>query len=431
MSMDRVSRRAFMKRSMAASAAFGVASGSSILGANSDIRVAVVGFRGQGGSHIAGFHKPGSGSRVVAICDVDEKVLYGKEDEFKKRGEAVATYIDFRKMLEDKNIDVVSIATPEHQHITVASHAVIAGKDTYVEKPLSHTVAEGRYFYDLARKHNRIVQHGTQSRSSEGVQEGIAFVKSGQLGKCRVAKAINCQRRGPIGHKEDTPTPAHVHYDLWLGPAPVRPFNENRYHYQWHWWWDYGSGDCGNDGSHQIDIARWGLGVDLPSAVTCSGGQLWYRDDHETPDTQMATFEYDGCHIVWEMRLWTPYKQEGHDNGNIFYCDEGWVSIGRRGWEAFAKDGQRIGGAPRGKEEHKENFLQAVRSRKTSDLTADVHEGHYTSLLCHGANIAMRVGQRLVIDAKTERFVGDGAEKANRLRTKTYRKGFELPGFKG
>lgn len=428
--MYQVSRRAFVKQSLAAGAALTAASYSNIMGANNDIRVAVVGFNRQGAGHIRGFHKPGAGSRVVALCDIDEKVLYGKEDEFRKRGEKVATYIDFRKMLEDTNIDVVSVATPEHQHITVAANAVLAGKDAYVEKPLSHTIAEGSYLFDLARKHNRIIQHGTQSRSTEGVREGIEFVKSRKLGRCRVAKAINCQLRRPIGHKADTATPPHVHYDLWLGPAPARPFNENRYHYEWHWWWDYGSGDCGNDGSHQIDIARWALGVELPGAVTCSGGQLWYTDDHETPDTQMATFEYENCHIVYEMRLWTGYKQEGHDNGNIFYCDEGWVSIGRRGWEAFSKDGERIGGAPRGTEAHKENFLKAVRSRNAADLTADVREAHYSSLLCHSANIAMRLGKRLAFDARTETFTGDGAVEANRMRTKTYRRGFELPGFK-
>jgi predicted dehydrogenase len=429
--MDQLTRRAFVKRSVAAGATLTAASYSSILGANDDIRVAVVGFNGQGAGHIRGFHKPGAGSRVVALCDVDEKVLYGRQEEFKKRGETVATHIDFRKLLEDKTIDVVSIATPEHQHITVASHAVLAGKDAYVEKPLSHTIAEGRYFMELAQKHGRIIQHGTQSRSTEGVREGIEFVKSGKLGKCRVAKAINCQVRKPIGHKDDQPAPSHVHYDLWLGPAPVRSFNENRYHYQWHWWWDYGSGDCGNDGSHQVDIARWGLGVELPMAVTCSGGQLWYKDDHETPDTQMATFEYRDCHVIYEMRLWTGYPQEGDDKGNVFYCDEGWVSIGRKGWEAYSKDGKKVGGAPRGAESHKENFLKAVRSRKPADANADVREGYYTSALCHSANIAMRVGGRLSFDPKTEKFVGDGSVEANRLRTKTYRKGFELPGFKG
>jgi predicted dehydrogenase len=412
---------------MAVGAALTAASYSKVLGANDDIRVAVVGFRGRGRGHIGNFNKPGKGSRVVALCDIDEKVLNKELENLKKDGQDVDSYIDFRKMMDDKNIDAVSIATPEHQHVPVGAWAIIAGKDIYIEKPMTHTVAEGRYMVNLAKKYNRIVQHGTQKRSSEGVQEGIAFIKSGQLGKCRVAKAINCQRRGPIGRKPDKPTPPHIHYDLWLGPAPVRPFNENRYHYKWHWWWDYGSGDCGNDGSHQIDIARWGLGVNLPKAVTCSGGQLWYDDDHETPDTQMATFEYDEGHIVYEMRLWTPYKQEGHDNGNIFYCDKGWVSIGRKGWAAFNDDGEKVGGAGKGDEDNFGVFLKAVRSRKNSDLTADVLEAHYTSLLCHSANVAMRAGKRLVFDPKTEMFVGDGAVEANKLRTKEYRKGFELP----
>jgi predicted dehydrogenase len=412
---------------MAVGAAFTAASYSRVLGANNDIRVAVVGFRGRGGGHIGNFNKPGKGSRVVALCDIDEKVLNKELEDLKKDGQDVASYIDFRKMMENKDIDAVSIATPEHQHVPVGAWAMIAGKDIYIEKPMTHTMAEGRYMVNLAKKYKRIVQHGTQKRSSEGVQEGIAFIQSGKLGKCRVAKAINCQRRGPIGRKPDIPTPPHVHYDLWLGPAPVRPFNENRYHYKWHWWWDYGSGDCGNDGSHQIDIARWGLGVDLPKAVMCSGGQLWYDDDHETPDTQMATFEYDKGHVVYEMRLWTPYKQEGHDNGNIFYCDKGWVSIGRKGWAAFDDDGEKVGGAGKGDDDNFAVFLKAVRSRNNSDLTADVLEGHYTSVLCHSANVAMRVGKKLTFDPKTELFTGDGAAEANKLATKEYRKGFELP----
>jgi predicted dehydrogenase len=412
---------------MAVGATLTAASYSNVLGANNEIRVAVVGFNGRGGGHIRGFHKPSEGSRVVALCDVDQNVLNKGVDDFKKRSESVTPYIDFRKMMENKDIDVVAIATPEHQHVPVAAHAIVAGKDVYIEKPMTHTVAEGRYMVNLAKKYKRVVQHGTQNRSSPGVQEAIAYIQSGELGKCRVAKAINCQRRGPIGRKPDIPTPPHVHYDLWLGPAPVRPFNLNRWHYNWHWWWDYGSGDCGNDGSHQIDIARWGLGVDLPKAVTCSGGQLWYDDDHETPDTQMATFEYDKGYVVYEMRLWTPYKQEGHDNGNIFYCDKGWVSIGRGGWAAFSRGGEKVAGGGKGGGDNMGILLKAVRSRKNSDLTADVVEGHYTSLLCHSANVAMLVGKRLEFDPRTEMFVGDGAAEANKLRTKEYRKGFELP----
>jgi len=423
--MKGISRRTFMKRSVAiGAAAVAAAPFSRVLGANNDIRVAVVGFHGQGRGHIKGFHRA-EGARVVALCDVDDKVIAGQVENFEKRNEKVKVYTDYRKMMQDKSIDVVSIATPDHHHVPVAALAVVAGKDVYVEKPMSHTIAEGRLLVDLARKHNRIVQHGTQSRSSEGVREGIEFIKSGKLGKCRMAKAINCQRRGKIGHKPDEPTPPYIHYDLWLGPAPKRAFNRNRYHYKWHWWWDYGTGDTGNDGIHQIDIARWGLGGGMPKAVSCSGGQLWYDDDHETPDTQMAVFEYDEGFVVFEMRLWTPYKHEGHDNGNIFYCDEGWVSIGRRGWAAYSEDGDKIGGAGRGHEDHKGNFLKAVRSRNISDLTADVVEGHRSAMMCHMANISMRVGRKLHFDTEKEQFIGDAA--ANKYLTKNRRKGWELP----
>jgi predicted dehydrogenase len=421
--MKSVTRRDFVKGSVAAGVALALPF-SRVRGANEDIRVAVVGFNGQGSGHIGNFHNT-SGVRVAAICDVDEKVLSRKVKEFKKRNEKVDAYIDYRKMLEDKSIDIVSIATPDHQHVPVAAHSVVAGKDAYVEKPLSHTAAEGRLLVDLARKHRRIVQHGTQARSSKGLMDAIEYMKSGELGRIRMAKAINSQQRGKIGRKPDTPTPPHVHYDLWLGPAPKRPFNVNRYHYKWHWWWDYGTGDTGNDGIHQIDIARWGLGVELPKAVTCSGGQLWYDDDHETPDTQVATFEYDDVYLMYEMRLWTPYKHEGHENGNIFYGDNGTVSIGREGWQVTFKDGKKGPGGSRNGASHIANFIKAVRSRKVSDLNADVEVGHHSAVLCHMANIAMRVGRRLKFDAEQERFIDDA--EANTYLMKRYRKGFELP----
>jgi len=421
--MKSVTRRDFVKSSMAAGVALALPF-SRVRGANNDLRVAVAGFNGQGSGHIGRFHNT-PGVRVVALCDVDEKVLYGKVDEFKKRNEKVDAYIDYRKMLEDTSIDIVSIATPDHQHVPVAAHAVVAGKDVYVEKPMSHTISEGRLLVNLTRKHRRIVQHGTQSRSSEGLMDAVEYLQSGKLGKIRMAKAINSQLRHPIGREPDTPTPAHVHYDLWLGPAPKRPFNINRYHYKWHWWWDYGTGDTGNDGIHQIDIARWGLSVKMPKAVSCSGGQLFYNDDHQTPDTQIATFEYDDVYLMYEMRLWTPYPHEGHDNGNIFYGDNGKMSIGRKGWQVTFKDGEKGPNGRRGGGSHIANFIEAVRSRKVSDLNADVEVGHFSAALCHMANIAMRVGRRLKFDAKQERFIAD--DEANTYLTKLYRSGYELP----
>jgi len=393
-------------------------------GANDSIRVAVAGLNGQGRGLVSGFHSI-KGVRVVALCDVDKKVLDREVKKFKDRNERVDAYIDYRRMLEDKTLDVVAIATPDHWHVPLAAWSVAAGKDVYVEKPLSHTIAEGRLLVNLARKHGKIVQHGTQSRSLEGFMDAIEYMKSGELGKIRMAKVINSQLRRPIGRKADTATPAHVNYDLWLGPAPKRPFNPNRFHYNWHWFWDYGTGDTGNDGIHQIDIARWGLGVKLPKAVSCSGGQLFYDDDHETPDTQIATFEYDDVYLMYEMRLWTPYPHEGHINGNIFYGDNGTMSIGRKGWQVTFKDGKKGPGGSRGSESHIYNCIKAVRSRKNEDLNADVEVGHYSAALCHVANIAMLVGRRLKFDAKHERFIDDA--EANTYLTKQYRKGYELP----
>jgi len=421
--MRRVTRRDFVKGSIAAGVTLALPF-SRTRGANDDLRVAVAGIRGRGWGLVGGFNDA-AGVRVVALCDVDEKVLEGRVKRFKDRNEKVDAYIDCRKMLEDKSIDIVAIATPDHWHVPLAAWSVVAGKDVYVEKPISHTIFEGRLLVNLARKHGKMIQHGTQARSLEGLKEGIEYVRSGKLGKIRMAKAINSQFRGPIGREPDSEAPPNVKYDLWLGPAPKRPFNRNRFHYKWHWCWDYGTGDTGNDGVHQIDIARWGLGVKLPRAVSCSGGQLFYNDDHETPDTQIATFEYGNVYLMYEMRLWTPYPHEGHDNGNIFYGDNGTVSIGREGWQVTFKDGKKGPGGSRGDGSHIENFIKAVRSRKVSDLNADVEVGHNSAALCHMANIAMRVGRRLKFDTRRERFIDDA--DANGYLTKKYRRGYELP----
>ena len=421
--MKSVTRRDFVKSSMAAGVALALPF-SHARGANNSLGVAVAGINGRGRGLSGGFNDI-PGVRVVALCDVDGNVLDREVKKFKDRNEKVNAYTDYRRMLEDKSIDAVAIATPDHWHVPLAAFSVIAGKDVYVEKPLSHTISEGRLLVNMARKHRRIVQHGTQSRSAEGLTDAVEYLRSGKLGKIRMAKAINNQLRGPIGRVPDSETPAHVNYDLWLGPAPKRPFNRNRFHYKWHWWWDYGTGDTGNDGIHQIDIARWGLGVELPKAVSCSGGQLFYNDDHQTPDTQIATFEYDEVYLMYEMRLWTPYKLEGHDNGNIFYGDNGKMSIGRNGWQVTFKDGSKGPGGGRGSESHIGNFIKAVRSCKVSDLNANVEAGHHSAVLCHMANIAMRVGRRLRFDTRQERFIGDA--EANAYLTKKYRKGYELP----
>jgi predicted dehydrogenase len=393
-------------------------------GANDDLRVGVAGIRGRGNG-LANEFNDLDGVRIVALCDVDSNVLEQRVKQYKDRNQSVKGYGDYRRMLEDKSIDIIAVATPDHWHVPLAAASIIAGKDVYVEKPISHTITEGRLLINLARKHGKMVQHGTQIRSTDGTIEAIEYLKSGKLGKIRMAKAINCQLRGPIGRVADSETPPGVNYDLWLGPAPKRPFNKNRFHYNWHWFWDYGTGDTGNDGIHQIDIARWGLGVEMPKAVSCSGGQLFYDDDHQTPDTQVATFEYDDVYLMFEMRLWTPYGLEGHDNGDIFYGDEGTLSIGRKGWQVTFKNGKEGPGGPRGSYKHAQNFVNAVRSRKAGDLYAGVEVGHCSAALCHMANIAMRVGHRLKFDAVNERFIDD--TEANTYLTKQYREGYELP----
>jgi predicted dehydrogenase len=421
--MEKISRRKFVKLQAAA----GVASlfpGSRILGANDRIGVGVIGVRGRGRSHIAMFQAQ-QNVEVRGLCDVDKQMLDRELNKLRDQGAEVTGYRNFHHLLDNPAIDVVAIATPDHWHVPMAASAILSGKDVYVEKPLSHTIAEGRYLVDIARKHRRMVQHGTQSRSMPNIRNAIDYLRSGKLGTIRMAKAINCQLREPIGRQPDSAVPAHVDYDMWLGPAPERPFNLNRFHYNWHWFWDYGTGDTGNDGAHQLDIARWGLDVAAPNAVSCSGGQLFYRDAHETPDTQIATFEFDHAYIMFEMRLWTPYPQEGHDNGNIFYADDGLMSIGRKGWQVTFKDGSLGPGEPRGQEDHAGNFIAAVRSRNRTTLTADVESGHQTSVLCHLANISMRVGRKLLYDSKAEQFIED--TEANGLLRKTYREGFELP----
>lgn len=421
--MKRLTRREFIAGSVASGAALTMPF-SKVRGSNETLRVAVAGIRGRGGSLAREFNDL-DGVQVVAVCDVDQNALDKRVKEFKDRNIKVTGYGDYRRMLEYQSIDIVAIATPDHWHVPMAAASIVAGKDVYVEKPVSHTIAEGRYLVNLARKHGKMVQHGTQIRSSEGVPEGIEYLRSGELGKIRMAKAINNQLRGPIGRVADSEVPPGVNYDLWLGPAPKRPFNKNRFHYNWHWFWDYGTGDIGNDGIHQIDIARWGLGVGMPKAVSCSGTQLFYDDDHETPDTQIATFEYDDVYLMYEMRLWTPYPIEGHDNGDIFYGDKGTLSIGRKGWQVTFKDGKAGPGGPRGKFHHTANFIKAVRSRKVGDLNADVEVAHQSATLCHMANIAMRVGRRLTFDSNNERFINDA--EANAYLTKQYRKGYELP----
>ena len=419
----RITRRDALKVG-AAGAAVAWSIGGRAGASDAPLRHAVIGTGGMGRNHLRGFGEAPD-CVLVAASDVDperrkqvSELLQGKAD--------VAFYPDFRELLADPDIDSVSIATPDHWHTPVALHALLAGKHVYVEKPCSHNIHEAFVLERVARETGLCVQHGTQHRSGAGPKDAVKFMREGGLGKVRMAKAINHQLRGPIGREPDAETPPGVDYDMWLGPAPVRPFSKNRWHYNWHWHWDYGTGDAGNDGVHQIDMMRWGMGVDLPARVTSVGGQLFYDDDHETPDTQTAIFEYGDVYLMYEMRLWTDYKMEGHDNGVVFYGDKGKLEVGRNGCDVtlIGEERKNIGG-PHDFTENVRNFIACARAGTPENLNAPIAEGAKSTILCHLANIGTRVGRPLTLNADGTQAEGD--DVANSLFTRNYREGYGLP----
>jgi predicted dehydrogenase len=421
-----LTRRTFVQIAGAgiAAARGALAQNSATAEGNSIVRHAIIGTGGQGSSHLRGFSSFDD-CQVVAICDLDPERRTRAVEAASTKSEARG-FDDYREVLDDPSIHSVSVATPDHWHTPVALAALKAGKHVYVEKPCCHNVHEGVVLAKAAEQTGLCVQHGTQSRSGAGIRDAMAFLHEGQLGKVRLAKAINHQLRGPIGRAPESEPPEGVNYDVWLGPAPVHAFTSNRWHYNWHWFWDYGTGDIGNDGIHQIDIARWGLNVGLPNVVSAPGGQLFYDDDHETPDTQIATYEYDDCYLVFEMRLWTDYKMDGHDNGVIFYGDKGTLEVGRQGcFVTFIGEEPKQLGGSHDFTANLRNFLDCVKTNNPAGLNAPISEGAVSSMLSHLGNIATRVNRRLQFDADRMECVGD--EEATRLLARTYRKGYELP----
>jgi predicted dehydrogenase len=409
-------------------AALAVGTGTRAAGPNDVIRVAVLGIHGRGQSHIHEFGNNKS-TTIAALCDVDSRLFDGSAKQIeKKTGKAPDCVGDLRRIMDDKSIDVVSIATPNHWHALAAVWACQAGKDVYVEKPVSHNVSEGRKIVDAARKYGRIVQTGTQSRSMSGLQDAMEFLHNDGLGPIYLAKGLCYKPRGSIGTKADAPVPEGVDYDVWLGPAPARPFNPNRFHYEWHWNWDYGNGDIGNQGIHQMDIARWGLKKDtLPTHIVSSGGRFGYKDDGETPNTQMAAFRYDDAMLEFEVRGLPTNDEHGVRVGNIFYGPKGYLVIDGDRWQSFLVEGRKETKGPGGSGggDHFGNFIQAVRDRKPETLRAEILEGHLSSALCHLANVSYRLGRAVTFDPKTETFGDDQA--ANALLTREYRSPFMMP----
>lgn len=474
--MSHFSRREFLEQSLFAAAALsgGLAHEAEArpirrAGPNDRLRVAVVGVHGQGSVHVSRWASLGD-VEIAAICDPDENVVAAPMTTAeKKTGKKPVHYKDLRKLLEDKSIDAISVATPNHWHCLAGIWAIQAGKDAYVEKPLGHNLFECRKLVEASRKYDRLCQMGNYPRSLGQEREAVRYLHEGKLGKVRIAHGICYNKRESIKKFPDGPVPAGVDYDLWLGPAPERPFNRNRFHYNWHWNWDYGGGEIANNGIYQLDTARWGIGKDVhPTSAISVGGRLGYQDDGQTPNSMVSVFDYGDVQIVQEIRG-LPTEKYPPDllMGNVFECEKGKLVVGISGSAAFSPDGellQRFAGSG----DHFRNFADAVKAHKRADLNSEVQDGHLSTALCHLANISyrlgtdhpgaeaakglstpagqeawermarhltdngvaaatetVRAGRAVSIDSKTEKFPGD--EEANRLLSREYRKPYVVP----
>jgi predicted dehydrogenase len=414
---NKLTRRGFLKQAAlaAGAASLPARAWSQVPGANQDIRVAVIGFHGRGKDHIKEWGKV-AGVRLTALCDVDRAVLDAGVKKCADNGQTVEGYTDIRKLLESNNVDAISIATPNHWHALAAIWGMQSGKDVYVEKPVSYDIWEGEQMIDAARRYKKMVQAGTQSRSSHGIREAVEWVGQGNLGKILVSRGLCYKRRPGIGKTEGPqPVPAGVDYDLWCGPAPLQAPRRAKFHYDWHWFWDYGAGDIGNQGVHEVDVARWFLGAQTVSPRVFSiGGRLACVDDAETPNTLIAFHDYDRAPLIMEVRgLPEKTGAEQMDNykgagiGVVIECEGGHVLVpDYQGAKAFDQDGREIKSFE-GATSHFENFIQAVRSRRESDLHSGIVEGHLSAALCHMANISYRLGRGQSPGEMREQIKGD------------------------
>ncbi|MBI4663894.1 MAG: Gfo/Idh/MocA family oxidoreductase [Verrucomicrobia bacterium] len=429
--MKTITRRSFLQSSLATAAtvSFTARSWSQVAGANSQIRAGVVGFRGRGGDHIGGLLKLASQNvKIAALCDVDSRVLQGGIKRLSDHG-PVQSYTDMRRLFDNKDIDVISIATPNHWHALAAIWAIQAGKDVYLEKPVSHNVWEGRQIVVAARKYNRIVQTGTQSRSSNAIKEAVEWVRAGNLGKILVARGLCYKPRQSIG-KTDGPhkVPDNIDYDLWCGPAPLDPPRRNNpqfgpIHYDWHWFWAYGCGDLGNQGIHEMDRARWFLGeMELSPRVFSVGGRLGYEDDAETPNTQIVYHDYAKAPLIFEVRGLPKSKEAQKEWGKnmdtflggrvaaVIQCEGGYaLNPSYDSVIVYDKDGKELKRWSDRADRHYENFIHACRTRKHTDLNADILEGHLSSALCHTGNVSYRLGSKRSPGEIRERLQGNSA----------------------
>ena len=447
-----ITRRSFIRNGSVTTGALLWGTQRAWAGANNRVRVAVIGIHGMGQNHIAAYLKLPD-VEVAALCDVDETLFAGVIEKYftKANKPKPKTYTDIRQLLDDKEIDAVSVVTPNHWHTLASIWAIQAGKHVSVEKPCCHNFFEGRKLVEASKKYRVLVQDGAEQRSNPCSQTMAKFLADGGLGEVYMAKGTCYKWRNTIKHFDDEPVPKGVHYDLWLGPAPQRPFNKNRFHYNWHWNWDYGCGDMGNQGVHEMDIARWGLGVTLPTRISAMGGHMMFNDDQQTPNVLHAMFEFpnpDGGGdkkklLQFVVRPWVTnsevqvmeptgdgtggYAATSADNsmGNLFYGSKGYMAKTFNAWQAFMGEKREPGEKGSGRGNHYENFVNAIRAPKPKEFNRSIEEGFYSCALVHLGNISYRLGRSLEFDPVSMTFPHDA--EANAMLTREYRAPFVVP----
>ncbi len=438
------SRRKFIKQTAAAAAVLSVPTiiPAHAFGANDRINAAVLGLNGRGKNHVSGLMVQDN-VQVTTLCDPDMNILKDRQKAFKEEyGKEVALVQDLRRVNDDKDIDVISIASPNHWHALSVIWACQAGKDVYVEKPGSHNIWEGRKMVEAANKYDRIVQHGVQLRSSPAINEAINLMRDGYIGRVYMARGLVFRWRPSIGNHPVEQVPEGLDYDIWTGPAQKQPFSKNLVHYNWHWNWEYGNGDVGNQGIHETDLCMWGLDVGLPTKITSMGGKFLWDDAKEVPEVLTSVYNYpdENKIIQFEVRPWVTNTEQGVTVGNIFYGEKGILVVdgyskyqtymgqnrepGKSGDDG-AKEASGMDRGSGGTDGHFTNFIEAVRKHDKSILNGPVETAHLSSGLAHLGNIAYRLERVLTFNPKTEKFVDD--PEADKMLTREYRAPFIVP----
>ena len=421
------SRRMFLQQSALLSSALAVSASRTLRAADSPqeaVVLGVIGTHGRGTALASSFATVG-GARIAYVCDVDERVIDKAVSAVSgKQSQAPTRVTDLRRIFDDPAVDAVVIATPDHWHGPATILACAAGKHVYVEKPASHNPREGELMIAAARKHKRVVQLGTQRRSMPGTIEAIERLRAGEIGRVLFSRGWYNATREPIGYGKPTPVPLGLDYTLWQGPAPEREYRDNLVHYNWHWFWHWGTGELGNNGIHALDICRWGLDVDYPRRVSANGGKYFFKDDQETPDTHMVSYDFGDKGMTWEGRNWQHRGFEGSTFGIAFYGDKGSLVIDFNSYKIYDKEDKLVATQSKGfsgHDPHLSNFLACVRSGARPN--ADIEEGHKSTLLCHLGNIAFRTRTTLEVDPVTGQVRNNPAATA--LWSREYRPNWE------